>query len=288
MLTNYLSSGSFFGSTLFVIGVWFGILRAHAIYQYKRSLLVLITLSTLGFPVLTHLLVTEGGYTGLSELQAKYAAIVGFLVSTIFAEFMMMLYGPSSARPVVRSRPQSARKLSPSVVTAKPVEVKPLEVKKPEPVVVQVKMIEEPLTIVPPLAKAKHSPARKPAPVVVQVDLLEDELPEIQVEAPTPTPVRKPTLVAAKVQTEKSTESTGDNPVQFGNWRLFLYFFIFLLIVLFPPYHETVTNSRAWLFITSINSKPFFAFDLAFLLYELIILSAVTAVYEFWRSQSDE
>ena len=88
------------------------------------------------------------------------------------------------------------------------------------------------------------------------------------------------TLVAA------NTREDSDTGFHVGNWRLFVYFFIFLIIVLFPPYYENVTNNRTWLFITSTNSRPFFSFDLTFLIYEAILLSIIVSVFEFFQSQN--
>ena len=99
-----------------------------------------------------------------------------------------------------------------------------------------------------------------------------------------PEKIRKQVRVAAS--TDDMQNEPSDTSFHFGNWRLFLYFFTFLLIVLFPPYHETVTNSRAWVFITSASSRPFFSFDLTFLVYEAILLVAVFSAYEFYRAQN--
>ena len=104
MLMNYLSSESFWGSTIFMLGVWFGVFRAHAIFQFSRWLLIFITMSTMGLPILISL---SAKYTALqvfSSFQAHYAVLIGFAASAVLAEFIMMFNSAGSSR----NRSQSA------------------------------------------------------------------------------------------------------------------------------------------------------------------------------------
>ena len=104
MLINYLATESFWNSALFIGGIWFGVLRAYTIFQFNRSLLVLITLTTLGFPFVFYLLVHWGGLTAFASFQMKYAALLGFAISTLFAEFTMMFFVPRSIRARAQAR----------------------------------------------------------------------------------------------------------------------------------------------------------------------------------------
>ena len=326
MLINYLATESFWNSALFIGGVWFGVLRAYTIYQFNRSLLVLITLTTLGLPFAFYLLVHLAGLSAFASFQTKYAALLGFSISTLFAEFTMMFFVPRT----IRSRPQSrtrqpltsssALPITSYTETAPPpappapsVRLKPIEPQPLQPLpslqikpvvaspVMQPKVrIETPAPA--PVFHSKpepvHNPevAHKPEPIRKPEAAHKPEpirKPEV---AHKPEPIRKPvaprkpepvsdlepvTLVAANTR-----EDISDTGFHVGNWRLFVYFFVFLIIVLFPPYYETVTNNRTWLFITSTNSRPFFGFDLTFLIYEAILLSIIVSVFEFFQSQN--
>jgi len=323
MLINYLATESFWNSALFIGGVWFGVLRAYTIFQFNRSLLILITVTTLGLPFAFYLLVHLAGLSAFASFQTKYAALLGFSISTLFAEFTMMFFVPRT----IRSRSQS-RTRQPSTASAElpitsyavtapppapPVRLKPIEPQPMQPLpslqikpvvahqVIQPKVrIETPAPA--PVLHSKPQPVHKPEVAHKPEPIRKPEVahkpepirkPEV---AHKPEPIRKPvaprkpepvsdlepvTLVAANTR-----EDVSDTGFHVGNWRLFVYFFVFLIIVLFPPYHETVTNNRTWLFITSTGSRPFFSFDLTFLLYEAILLSIIVSVFEFFQSQN--
>jgi hypothetical protein len=262
MFFNYLATESFWNSALFIGGVWFGVLRAYTIYHFNRSLLLLITLTTLGLPFVFYLLVHWGGLTAFASFQMKYAALLGFAISTIFAEFTMMFFVPRSIRARAQARARQPL-AAPTEISIAPYEavitpsamppvapqarLKPIEPQPMQPVMpLEIKPVVSPPVVQPKVRLEAPPPAHRPEPVYH------------------PEPVRKPetgTRVALK-----SWEESSDTGFHVGNWRLFVYFLIFLIIVLFPPYHETVTNSRTWLFITSTSSRPFFSFYATILL----------------------
>ena len=361
MLINYLATESFWNSALFIGGVWFGVLRAYTIYQFNRSLLVLITLTTLGLPFAFYLLVHLAGLSAFASFQTKYAALLGFSISTLFAEFTMMFFVPRT----IRSRSQS-RTRQPSTASAelpitshaatapppappapsirlKPVEPQPLQPlpslqikpvvapqviqpkvrietpapapvlhSKPEPVH-KPEVAHKPEPIRKPEVAHKPEPMRKPEVAHKPEPIRKPEVahkpepirkPEV---AHKPEPIRKPEVAHKPEPIRKpvtprkpepvsdlepvtrvaaNTREDSDTGFHVGNWRLFVYFFVFLIIVLFPPYYETVTNNRTWLFITSTSSRPFFSFDLTFLIYEAILLSIIVSVFEFFQSQN--
>ena len=302
MLMNYLSSESFWGSTIFMLGVWFGVFRAYAIFQFSRWLLIFITMSTMGLPILISLSAKYTAFQVFSSFQAHYAVLIGFAASAVLAEFIMMFNSTGSSRVRTQSPPAQAKARSaPSSAASK------REVLLPEHSSMQVRLNKtetQPLmeiTTEPSLTRTS-APARKReeipiAPPPVQTKPItvnvtssaparkREEIPIAPPPVQTkPEKVRKQTRVAAS--TDGMQNESSDTSFHFGNWRLFLYFFTFLLIVLFPPYHETVTNSRAWVFITSASSRPFFSFDLTFLVYEAILLVAVFSAYEFYRAQN--
>ena len=330
MLMNYLSSESFWGSTIFMLGVWFGVFRAYAIFQFSRWLLIFITMSTMGLPILISL---SAKYTALqvfSSFQAHYAVLIGFAASAVLAEFIMMFNSAGSSRnrsqspsaqAKVRSAPSTAASKrdvalpehSSLQVRLNKTETQPLMEITTEPNLTRASTParkREEIPIAPPPVQTKpitvnvtsSAPARKreeipiaPPPVQtkpITVNVTSSAPARKREEIPiAPPPVQtKPEKIRKQVRVAASTDDMQNEPsdtsFHFGNWRLFLYFFTFLLNVLFPPYHETVTNSRAWVFITSASSRPFFSFDLTFLVYEAILLVAVFSAYEFYRAQN--
>ena len=330
MLMNYLSSESFWGSAIFMLGVWFGVFRAHAIFQFSRWLLIFITMSTMGLPLLIMLSARFTSLQVFSSYQAHYAVLIGFAASAVLAEFIMMFNSSGSARARSQS-PSIQTKVRPAPsATASRQEVslpdhssahvrlnkhepRPMMEVNPEPNYVRpaapARKREE-IPIAPPPVQAKPitvnvssaTPTRKREEIPIAPPPVQSK--PITVNVSSATPVRKreeipiapppvqskPEKVRKQARVAASTDDTQNEPsdtsLHFGNWRLFLYFFTFLLIVLFPPYHETITNSRAWLFITSASSRPFVSFDLTFLLYEAAILVAIFSAYEFYRSQN--
>ncbi len=190
MLINYLSGGCFIASIFFIIGLWFGTLRGHEIYQHKRALLIFITLVTIALPVVTFLAVSTSSQSNHAETFARYGAIAGFLIAALYVEYLML---PKKVRRAPLASPASTEQ--------------------------------------------SQSPPNKP--LVIYRDL-----------------------------------------------RLSLYFIILLLLILFPPYYESWTHNRAWVFIGSGNVRPFFVLDLTFLLYELILTAAVCSGLEFWMVKS--
>ena len=186
MLINYLSGGCFIASIFFIIGLWFGSLRGHEIYQHKRALLIIITFATIAVPVVTFLAVSNSSQSNHADTFARYGVIAGFLISALYVEYLM--------------RPKKVR------------------------------------------------------------------------VAPLDTPA----------STEQSQSSSNEQLVIFRDLRLSLYFIILILLLLFPPYYESWTHNRAWVFIGSGNVRPFFVLDLTFLLYELILTAAVCSGIEFW------
>ena len=302
MLMNYLSSESFWGSAIFMLGVWFGVFRAHAIFQFSRWLLIFITMSTMGLPLLIMLSARFTSLQVFSSYQAHYAVLIGFAASAVLAEFIMMFNSSGSARARSQS-PSIQTKVRPAPsATASRQEVslpdhssahvrlnkhepRPMMEVNPEPNYVRpaapARKREE-IPIAPPPVQAK--------PITVNVSSATPTRKREEIPIAPPPVQSKPEKVRKQARVAASTDDTQNEPsdtsLHFGNWRLFLYFFTFLLIVLFPPYHETITNSRAWLFITSASSRPFVSFDLTFLLYEAAILVAIFSAYEFYRSQN--
>jgi len=214
MFNNYLLSGCIIGCAIFTFGLWFGVLRGYDIYRHKRSLLLLITLSTIFPPILTYWLLIANDPVTQAEPLALYGAIAGFLISTLAAEYLMR--GTRSAR--VQPPP-------------------PMRVQPPPPMRVQ-----------PPL------------------------------------PIRVP--IAAPERSMEMRPPSKEIVAFHRRLRYTVYFFIFLFIFLFPPYYESWTQNRAWVFIGSSNVRPFFVFDFAFLLYELILLATVSSGIEFWLAKS--
>ena len=302
MLMNYLSSESFWGSAIFMLGVWFGVFRAHAIFQFSRWLLIFITMSTMGLPLLIMLSARFTSLQVFSSYQAHYAVLIGFAASAVLAEFIMMFNSSGSARARSQS-PSIQTKVRPAPsATASRQEVslpdhssahvrlnkhepRPMMEVNPEPNYVRpaapARKREE-IPIAPPPVQAK--------PITVNVSSATPTRKREEIPIAPPPVQSKPEKVRKQARVAASTDDTQNEPsdtsLHFGNWRLFLYFFTFLLIVLFPPYHETITNSRAWLFITSASSRPFVSFDLTFLLYEAAILVAIFSAYEFYRAQN--
>ena len=302
MLMNYLSSESFWGSAIFMLGVWFGVFRAHAIFQFSRWLLIFITMSTMGLPLLIMLSARFTSLQVFSSYQAHYAVLIGFAASAVLAEFIMMFNYSGSARARSQSASiQTKVRPAPSATASRQEvslpdhssahvrlnkhEPRPMMEVNPEPNYVRhaapVKKREE-IPIAPPPVQAK--------PITVNVSSATPTRKREEIPIAPPPVQSKPEKVRKQARVAASTDDTQNEPsdtsLHFGNWRLFLYFFTFLLIVLFPPYHETITNSRAWLFITSASSRPFVSFDLTFLLYEAAILVAIFSAYEFYRSQN--
>jgi len=349
MLINYLATESFLNSALFIGGVWFGVLRAYTIYQFNRSLLVLITLTTLGLPFAFYLLVHLAGLSDFASFQTKYAALLGFSISTLFAEFTMMFFVPRTIRPRSQSRTRQPSTASAELpvtsyaatapppappapsVRLKPIEPQPLQplpslqikpavapqvmqhkvrIETPAPAPV---LHSKPEPVHKPEAAHKPDPVRKPEVAHKPEPVRKPEVahkpepvrkPEV---AHKPEPVRKPEVAHKPEPVRKpvaprkpepvsdlepvtrvaaNTREDSDTGFHVGNWRLFAYVFIFLIIILFPPYSENVTNNRTWLFITTTNSRPFFSFDLIFLIYEAIVLSIIVSVFEFFQSQN--
>ncbi len=265
MLTNYISSVSFIGSAIFIIGLWFGVLRAYDIYRHSRLLLIFITLSTLLTPVFTYMWFIAGGQSQYAEIQAIYGALAGLLIATLFAEFMMTF----------QKSPATQRVLPP----------KPVEEHKPSPPKMKVKPVEEQIPFQPVL-QARPVEERKPSPPKLKAKPMEEHMPLQPVLQVQMVEARKPAPPRVKTRPVEERSQANENATHYGSLRMFLYFLAFLLIVLFPPYYESLTNSRDWVFITSTNLRPFFALDVAFLMYELVILLAVFSGYEFWRTQS--
>ncbi len=305
MFFNYLATESFWNSALFMGGVWFGVLRAYTIFQFNRWLLLLITLTTLGLPFVFYLLVHVAGLSAFASFQTKYAALLGFAISTIFAEFTMMFFVPRAIRSRAQSRarqPLAAPSELPAtpfetVITpppAPPVRLKPIEPHPIQPVqpiqiqpLLEIKpaatphVVQSKVRIDPPApAPVLHS---KPAAMHKPETVHKPEPLRKPVAPHKPEPIRNPEPVTRVAAT--TVEDTSDTSFHVGNWRLFVYFIIFMVIVLFPPYHETVTNNRTWLFITATNARPFFSFDLTFLLYEAVLLAAIVSVFEFLQAQ---
>ena len=302
MLMNYLSSESFWGSAIFMLGVWFGVFRAHAIFQFSRWLLIFITMSTMGLPLLIMLSARFTSLQVFSSYQAHYAVLIGFAASAVLAEFIMMFNYSGSARARSQSASiQTKVRPAPSATASRQEvslpdhssahvrlnkhEPRPMMEVNPEPNYVRpaapARKREE-IPIAPPPVQAK--------PITVNVSSATPTRKREEIPIAPPPVQSKPEKVRKQARVAASTDDTQNEPsdtsLHFGNWRLFLYFFTFLLIVLFPPYHETITNSRAWLFITSASSRPFVSFDLTFLLYEAAILVAIFSAYEFYRSQN--
>jgi len=296
MLTNYISSVSFIGSVIFIIGLWFGVLRAYDIYRQSRLLLIFITLSTLLTPVFTYMWFIAGGQPQYAEIQAIYGALAGLLIATLFAEFMMTFQKSPATQRVFPPKPVEEHQPAPARLKVKPVEeikpvqpvlpVQPVEVRKPSPPKLKAKPVEENKPSPPPVLPPKPVEERKPSPPKLKARPMEEQIPlqpvlQVQlVEARNPSPPRM------KTRPVEERSQSNENATHSGSLRMFLYFLAFLLIVLFPPYYESLTNSRDWVFITSTNLRPFFALDVAFLMYELVILLAVFSGYEFWRAQS--
>jgi len=90
---------------------------------------------------------------------------------------------------------------------------------------------------------------------------------------------------ASKAQPVNEKNQSQEPVPQFNSMRFFIYFSIFLMLFLFPPYYEAWTQSRTWVFITSRNLKPLYTFDFAFFIYELILMLTVFAGIEFWRTR---
>ncbi len=153
MLTNYISSVSFIGSAIFIIGLWFGVLRAYDIYRHSRLLLIFITLSTLLTPVFTYMWFIAGGQSQYAEIQAIYGALAGLLIATLFAEFMMTFQKSPATQRVLPPKPVEEHKPSPPKMKVKPVEeqipfqpvlqAKPVEERKPLPPKLKAKPVEE-------------------------------------------------------------------------------------------------------------------------------------------------
>ncbi|MHC1761598.1 MAG: hypothetical protein AB9917_19205 [Negativicutes bacterium] len=122
MLVDYLSSGCFIGSTIFITGLWFGVFGAYGIYRHNRSFLLFITLSTLITPALTYMFFVSKNSPQYAEMQAMYGAIAGFVIPTLLAEFTITFQKRNEAQAVPATTAAEVRRTSRQAVHAKPAE----------------------------------------------------------------------------------------------------------------------------------------------------------------------
>lgn len=154
MLVDYLSSGGFIGSTIFITGLWFGVFGAYGIYKHNRSFLLFITLSTLLTPALTYMFFVTKNSPQNAEMQAMYGAIAGFVIPTLLAEFTIAFQKRSEAQAV-------------HTTTA-------MEMRRTTRQVLQVKSLEEPETVQQIVQTKVVAEARKPEKPTARIEL-EDE-----------------------------------------------------------------------------------------------------------------
>ena len=122
MLVDYLSSGCFIGSTIFITGLWFGVFGAYGIYRHNRSFLLFITLSTLITPALTYMFFVSNNSPQYAEMQAMYGAIAGFVIPTLLAEFTITFQKRSEAQAVPVTTAVEVRRTSRQAIHVKPAE----------------------------------------------------------------------------------------------------------------------------------------------------------------------
>ena len=108
MLENYLSSSCFIGAIIFIVGLWVGGLRGYRIYRYKPSLFVFIMLSTLITPILPYM--WAGSQPREAEMQSMYAAIDGFLIPTLYAEYLILFRKRNKSQEVPKGQPEKEKK----------------------------------------------------------------------------------------------------------------------------------------------------------------------------------
>jgi len=294
MFINYFSSGGFIGSAIFIIGLWFGVLRAYEIYRHKRSLMIFITLSTMVIPVLTYVFFIINGQAKYAEIQAMYGAIVGFLIPALYAEYVMNSEKRGNVQsvspvqlgekrkiaiPMSHAKPAEERKTVMPIATAKPVEERKIAIPMSH-----AKPVEERKTAMP-ITTAKPIEERKIAMSISRTKPVEERKTVTTIARAKPVEKRKTEQPLSPQQLGVVRNQVRENVTLYRNLRIALYACLLLFVVLFPPYIENWTHDRAWVFITSANVRPLFTFDFAFLMYELILLAVIFSGIEFWRSQ---
>jgi len=138
MLVDYLSSGCFIGSTIFITGLWFGVFGAYGIYRHNRMFLVFITMSTLLTPALTYMFFVSKTTPQYAEMQAMYGAIAGFVIPTLLAEITIAFHKRSELQAVPATSTVEVKRTSRQAVR-----VKAAEQSEPEQQIVQVAMTAE-------------------------------------------------------------------------------------------------------------------------------------------------
>ena len=154
MLVDYLSSGCFVGSTIFITGLWFGVFGAYGIYRHNRMFLVFITMSTLLTPALTYMFFVSKTSPQYAEMQSIYGAIAGFVIPTLLAEITIAFHKRSEVQAVPETSTVEVKRTSRQAVR-----VKAAGQPEPEQPIVQISMTTE---------------ARKPAKPTLRMEAEEE------------------------------------------------------------------------------------------------------------------
>ena len=154
MLVDYLSSGCFIGSTIFITGLWFGVFGAYGIYRHNRMFLVFISMSTLLTPALTYMFFVSKTSPQYAEMQSMYGAIAGFVIPTLLAEITIAFHKRSEAQTVPETSTVEVKRTSRQAVR-----VKAAGQLEPEQPIVQISMTTE---------------ARKPAKPTLRMEAEEE------------------------------------------------------------------------------------------------------------------